>query len=119
MFGCSSRKRNENVPPLGKLDESHIPASLVVVCATVPMLDQVTVSPGLMVSVGERKSKSTIDTAGSLLVVFNSARLVRMGEEMEHYEQETKAKATTRGRNMPDSLLNFIRLSCRNCGCRS
>jgi len=30
-------------------------------------------------------------TAGSLIVVFNSARLVRMGEELEHYHPEPEA----------------------------
>jgi len=32
---------------------------------------------------------AALHTAGSLIVVFNSARLVRKGEEMEHYEAET------------------------------
>jgi Cd2+/Zn2+-exporting ATPase len=36
---------------------------------------------------------AAMHTAGSLLVVFNSARLVRMGEEMEHYHEE-QAKPT-------------------------
>jgi hypothetical protein len=30
-------------------------------------------------------------TAGSLIVVFNSARLVRKGEELEHYQPEPAA----------------------------
>ena len=32
---------------------------------------------------------AAMHTAGSLLVVFNSARLVRMGEEMEHYHEQS------------------------------
>ncbi len=39
---------------------------------------------------------AAMHTAGSLLVVFNSARLVRMGEEMEHYHPETKGRDTGR-----------------------
>jgi Cd2+/Zn2+-exporting ATPase len=31
-------------------------------------------------------------TGGSLIVVFNSARLVRLGEELEHYQPETRPK---------------------------
>jgi Cd2+/Zn2+-exporting ATPase len=34
---------------------------------------------------------AALHTAGSLIVVFNSARLVRKGEELEHYEVETPA----------------------------
>jgi hypothetical protein len=30
-------------------------------------------------------------TVGSLIVVFNSARLVRKGEELEHYESQPAA----------------------------
>ena len=31
---------------------------------------------------------AAMHTAGSLMVVFNSARLVRKGEELEHYHPE-------------------------------
>jgi len=31
---------------------------------------------------------AALHTAGSLIVVFNSARLVRKGEELEHYHPE-------------------------------
>jgi hypothetical protein len=31
---------------------------------------------------------AAMHTAGSLIVVFNSARLVRKGEELEHYQPE-------------------------------
>jgi len=34
-------------------------------------------------------------TAGSLIVVFNSARLVRKGEELEHYHPEPEKPAST------------------------
>jgi Cd2+/Zn2+-exporting ATPase len=34
---------------------------------------------------------AAMHTAGSLIVVFNSARLVRKGEELEHYQPETSA----------------------------
>ena len=38
-------------------------------------------------------------TVGSLIVVFNSARLVRKGEELEHYQPEPAApQAGTAGR---------------------
>ena len=37
---------------------------------------------------------AAMHTAGSLLVVFNSARLVRKGEEMEHFEEAKKTKPT-------------------------
>ncbi len=37
---------------------------------------------------------AAMHTGGSLLVVFNSARLVRKGEELEHYHPQTVAKAT-------------------------
>ena len=33
---------------------------------------------------------AAMHTAGSLIVVFNSARLVRKGEELEHYHPETQ-----------------------------
>jgi len=32
---------------------------------------------------------AVLHNAGSLIVIFNSARLVRKGEELEHYQQET------------------------------
>jgi Cd2+/Zn2+-exporting ATPase len=32
---------------------------------------------------------AALHTVGSLIVIFNSARLVRKGEELEHYQQET------------------------------
>jgi Cd2+/Zn2+-exporting ATPase len=32
---------------------------------------------------------AVMHTGGSLIVVFNSARLVRKGEELEHYHPET------------------------------
>ncbi len=31
---------------------------------------------------------AVLHNAGSLIVIFNSARLVRKGEELEHYQQE-------------------------------
>jgi len=34
---------------------------------------------------------AAMHTAGSLIVVFNSARLVRKGEELEHYQPEPAA----------------------------
>jgi Cd2+/Zn2+-exporting ATPase len=34
---------------------------------------------------------AAMHTAGSLIVVFNSARLVRKGEELEHYHPEQPA----------------------------
>jgi Cd2+/Zn2+-exporting ATPase len=34
---------------------------------------------------------AAMHTAGSLIVVFNSARLVRKGEELEHYQPQTEA----------------------------
>jgi hypothetical protein len=34
---------------------------------------------------------AAMHTAGSLIVVFNSARLVRKGEELEHYHPEPAA----------------------------
>jgi Cd2+/Zn2+-exporting ATPase len=37
---------------------------------------------------------AVMHTAGSLLVVFNSARLVRKGEELEHYHPEQKPRST-------------------------
>src|SRR5947199_4741728 len=37
---------------------------------------------------------AAMHTGGSLIVVFNSARLVRKGEELEHYHPQTVAKAT-------------------------
>lgn len=43
---------------------------------------------------------AAMHTAGSLLVVFNSARLVRMGEEMEHYHEQS-AKPTSAPRSTP------------------
>lgn len=41
---------------------------------------------------------AAMHTAGSLLVVFNSARLVRKGEELEHYEPEAAGRAGAVGR---------------------
>jgi Cd2+/Zn2+-exporting ATPase len=38
---------------------------------------------------------AAMHTIGSLIVVFNSARLVRKGEELEHYQPEQKAPAPT------------------------
>jgi Cd2+/Zn2+-exporting ATPase len=38
---------------------------------------------------------AAMHTAGSLLVVFNSARLVRKGEELEHYQPEPVASKPT------------------------
>ncbi|HVU99835.1 MAG TPA: hypothetical protein VHH88_00645, partial [Verrucomicrobiae bacterium] len=38
---------------------------------------------------------AAMHTAGSLLVVFNSARLVRKGEEMEHYHSEAPVSTAT------------------------
>jgi hypothetical protein len=35
-------------------------------------------------------------TVGSLIVVFNSARLVRKGEELEHYQPQTVASKPAR-----------------------
>jgi hypothetical protein len=35
-------------------------------------------------------------TGGSLIVVFNSARLVRKGEELEHYHPEPSPAKPTR-----------------------
>jgi Cd2+/Zn2+-exporting ATPase len=37
-----------------------------------------------------------LHNVGSLIVIFNSARLVRKGEELEHYHPETEAKPGTR-----------------------
>jgi hypothetical protein len=34
---------------------------------------------------------AAMHTGGSLIVVFNSARLVRKGEELEHYQPEPAA----------------------------
>src|SRR5204863_6919328 len=39
---------------------------------------------------------AAMHTIGSLIVVFNSARLVRKGEELEHYQPEPKAPQPTR-----------------------
>jgi Cd2+/Zn2+-exporting ATPase len=39
---------------------------------------------------------AAMHTVGSLLVVFNSARLVRKGEELEHYQPETPSPAPAR-----------------------
>jgi Cd2+/Zn2+-exporting ATPase len=39
---------------------------------------------------------AAMHTAGSLLVIFNSARLVRMGEELEHYQVQEKQAGTPR-----------------------
>src|SRR5437899_12849442 len=47
---------------------------------------------------------AAMHTAGSLIVVFNSARLVRKGEELEHYHPEsvvTKPTQTTTLRPTP------------------
>jgi Cd2+/Zn2+-exporting ATPase len=37
---------------------------------------------------------AALHTGGSLIVIFNSARLVRKGEELEHYHPETPASGT-------------------------
>jgi Cd2+/Zn2+-exporting ATPase len=39
---------------------------------------------------------AAMHTAGSLIVVFNSARLVRKGEELEHYHPEPAASKPAR-----------------------
>jgi Cd2+/Zn2+-exporting ATPase len=39
---------------------------------------------------------AAMHTAGSLIVVFNSARLVRKGEDLEHYHPEPEAKDSGR-----------------------
>jgi len=39
---------------------------------------------------------AAMHTGGSLLVVFNSARLVRKGEELEHYQPEPTASKPAR-----------------------
>jgi Cd2+/Zn2+-exporting ATPase len=44
---------------------------------------------------------AAMHTAGSLIVVFNSARLVRKGEELEHYHPEPVAPPTPRGPAVP------------------
>jgi Cd2+/Zn2+-exporting ATPase len=44
---------------------------------------------------------AAMHTVGSLLVVFNSARLVRMGEELEHYKQDQRAKPTSSPQSTP------------------
>ena len=56
---------------------------------------------------------AAMHTAGSLIVVFNSARLVRKGEELEHYQPEPAAPTAAAARRArrqrrevgaPDSL---------------
>jgi len=44
---------------------------------------------------------AAMHTAGSLLVVFNSARLVRMGEELEHYQPEPVAPKPAKSPSRP------------------
>ena len=39
---------------------------------------------------------AAMHTAGSLIVVFNSARLVRKGEELEHYQPQAKPTAPSK-----------------------
>jgi hypothetical protein len=39
---------------------------------------------------------AAMHTVGSLMVVFNSARLVRKGEELEHYQPEAAAPLPAR-----------------------
>jgi hypothetical protein len=39
---------------------------------------------------------AAMHTSGSLLVIFNSARLVRKGEELEHYHPEPAAPKPSR-----------------------
>src|SRR6185436_12848179 len=39
---------------------------------------------------------AALHTVGSLIVVFNSARLVRKGEEMEHYQAESESRDSNR-----------------------
>src|SRR5215472_14887908 len=39
---------------------------------------------------------AAMHTAGSLIVVFNSARLVRKGEELEHYQPQQPTPKPTR-----------------------
>jgi Zn2+/Cd2+-exporting ATPase len=46
---------------------------------------------------------AAMHTAGSLIVVFNSARLVRKGEELEHYETEPAPPSSTRSPAPPPS----------------
>jgi len=38
-----------------------------------------------------------LHNAGSLIVIFNSARLVRKGEELEHYQQEARSSGSGDG----------------------
>jgi Cd2+/Zn2+-exporting ATPase len=38
-----------------------------------------------------------LHNVGSLMVIFNSARLVRKGEELEHYHPHTEAPASGNG----------------------
>jgi Cd2+/Zn2+-exporting ATPase len=47
---------------------------------------------------------AAMHTAGSLIVVFNSARLVRKGEELEHYQADTEKKDTSRPASPPAGL---------------
>ncbi len=45
-----------------------------------------------------RSGRGHLHNAGSLIVVFNSARLVRKGEELEHYQPEPAGAARPRRR---------------------
>jgi len=38
-----------------------------------------------------------LHNAGLLIVIFNSARLVRKGEELEHYQQEARESGSGDG----------------------
>ena len=40
---------------------------------------------------------AVLHNAGSLIVIFNSARLVRKGEELEHYQQEARSSGSGEG----------------------
>ena len=44
-----------------------------------------------------------LHNAGSLIVIFNSARLVRKGEELEHYHPETSDPASGNGGSKPEA----------------
>ena len=48
---------------------------------------------------------AAMHTGGSLIVVFNSARLVRKGEELEHYETQSAPPSTTPSPAPPNPAL--------------
>ena len=52
---------------------------------------------------------AAMHTGGSLLVVFNSARLVRKGEELEHYQPEP----STRGPSQPPAPAPKVGLAAK------